>query len=84
MEAEKFIQLPLDKKLNYLWDHGECAHQRTINSGDTLCLFSLDDFFVEAIYSKNNNEVLSLRFMKEYLSWSSYVERLINERLNVN
>lgn len=84
MEAEKFIQLPLDKKLNYLWDHGECAHQRTIENGHTLCLFSLDDFFVEAIYSKDNNEVLSLRFMNEFVKWSSYVDRFISEKFNLN
>ncbi len=84
MEAEKFIQLPLDKKLSYLWDHGECVHQRTIRNGHTLCLFSLDDFFVETVYSKQNNEVLSIRFMEEFLTWSAYVERVINQQFNIN
>ena len=84
MEAEKFIRLPLDKKLDYIWDNGVCVHQRTIENGHTLCFFSVDDFFVEAIYSKSNNEVLTLRFMHEYMQWSTYVEGVISEYLNAD
>ena len=57
MELNLFNRLPLDQKTTYMWDNGICLAQRIVENRYILCIFELDGFFVEAIYSRRNNRV---------------------------
>ena len=57
MQLDSFNRLPLDQKTNYMWDHGVCLAQRVIENRYILCIFEVNGFFVEAIYSRRNNRV---------------------------
>jgi len=83
MKIKRFTNLPLDEKTNYLWDHGVCLNQRLVDNSHIVCIFSLDDFFVEAIYSKNNNRVNSIAPV-DLRNWEAYVDLIIHKMLNAN
>ena len=53
MDITKFTRLPQDEKQNYLWDYGVCLGQRLIGEHEIVCLFELDAFYVETVYSEN-------------------------------
>ena len=55
MKLDTFNRLPLDQKTSYMWDHGVCLAQRIIENRYILCIFEVNGFFVEAIYSRRNN-----------------------------
>ena len=52
MKLDSFNRLPLDQKTSYMWDHGICLAQRIIENRYILCIFEVNGFFVEAIYSR--------------------------------
>ncbi|MFM1931278.1 MAG: hypothetical protein RL226_581 [Bacteroidota bacterium] len=79
MTREQFGQLPLDERTNYLWDHGQCLSQRLVNGNYILCLYELNDFYVEAIYSRQNNRVDEIRPIMEFDQWEQYVDQTIHD-----
>ncbi len=79
MDIIKFTQLPQDEKTNYLWDFGICLGQRLIRQEEIICLFQVDLFYVEAIYSRENNRVESIRPLLEMPEWEAYVELILLE-----
>ena len=81
MKIKRFTNLHLDEKTNYLWDYGVCLNQRLVDNSHIVCIFSLDDFFVEAIYSKNNNRVDSISPV-DLRNWEAYVDLTLHEMLN--
>lgn len=81
MNIENFNHLPLDEKTNYLWDNGVCLSQRIVSEGDIICIFHVDDFYVEAIYSKNNNRVDSILPIINLKKWEMYVDTFLMQLL---
>lgn len=74
MKIEDFNKLPLDERTNYLWDHGICTSQRLICNEYILCIFELENFFVEARYSTNDNRVDDVQPISDLILWESYVD----------
>lgn len=79
MQVEEFQSMPLDEKISYLWDHGLAIHQDRIDDEYTFCIFELEDFYAEAIFSQN--KVYRVRIMEEVIAFESYVDRLLRIRL---
>jgi len=79
MDIIKFTQLPKDEKTNYLWDYGVCLGQRLVREEEIVCLFEVDQFFVEAIYSRENNQVESILPVIEMPHWEAYVDLVLVE-----
>ena len=82
MTIKNFDHLPLDEKTNYLWDKGVCLSQRVIDAGDIICIFHVDDFYVEATYSRNNNRVDRIVPIPEIKKFEVYVDTLILQLLH--
>lgn len=81
MDIQFFERLPLDEKTNFLWDRGVCLNQRVVGEREIICIFSLEDFYVEAVYSRENNCVNSISPLMNQRSWSIYVECVVQELL---
>ncbi len=79
MKANDFCNLPLDERTNYLWDNGVCLNQRLVENKYIICIFSLDSFYVEAIYSRENNKVNTIRAVDGLIKWESYVDCVIRQ-----
>jgi hypothetical protein len=79
MNINEFGRLPIDERTNYLWDNGTCLGQRLVDGAYILCIYALEDFFVEAIYSKNDNRVDAIRPISEIEKWNSYVDCTIRQ-----
>lgn len=77
MEISEFNKLPLDQKTNYLWDNGICLNQRLVKNQYIVCIFSLDTFYVEAVYSKRNNKVDRIAPINDLRKWEAYVDAVI-------
>lgn len=77
MDLRTFNRLPLDEKTNHMWDHGNCISQRMVENRYILCIFEIDGFYVEAIYSKQNNRVNAILPIMGMEAWESYVDRVI-------
>lgn len=82
MKVEEFIEMPMDQKTNYLWDRGQCIFQETIQDGYSVCVFELEDFYVEAVFSKH--KILKIRHMAEITNFEAYVDSVTNAILNSN
>ena len=74
MNIEQFNRLPLDERTNYLWEHGVCTSQRLIRNEYIVCIFQLENFFVEARYSTNDNRVDDVKPITELMYWEAYVD----------
>lgn len=83
MTTTQFERLPLDEKTNYLWDNGICFGQRLVQGSYILSIFSLDHFYVEAKYSRQNNRVDHIRVVREFPEWESYVSRTVSQLLHL-
>ncbi|MFK7756757.1 MAG: hypothetical protein AB8B53_07480 [Flavobacteriales bacterium] len=81
MDIVKFTRLPKDEKTNYLWDFGICLGQRLIGEYEIICLFELDEFYVEAVYSRENNKVDHIIPVIEMPHWDAYVDLVLVELL---
>ena len=81
MTLNEFNQLPVDEQTNYLWDHGVCLGQRLFRGRYIVCIFSLDDFFVEARYSKHNNGIDSILPLTDVMMWEAYVDQVVRQQL---
>lgn len=81
MRIHDFDNLPFDEKTNYLWDHGICLNQRLVDDRYIICIFEVDNFFVEAVYSRNNNCVNSIAPITELNHWEKYVELVVMQLL---
>jgi hypothetical protein len=81
MNIRTFNRLPLDEKTNYMWDHGDCLAQRIVEDRYILCVFEMNGFYVEAIYSKQNNRVNAILPVLGVDAWNSYVERVLRYTL---
>ena len=81
MDIVKFTQLPKDEKTNYLWDFGVCLGQRLMGEHKIICLFELDEFYVEAVYSRENNRVDNIAPVLEMPHWDAYVDLVLVELL---
>lgn len=81
MKIKDFNSLPFDEKTNYLWDHGVCLNQRLVDEGFIICIFEVDNFFVEAVYSRNNNCVNSIVPIIELKQWEGYVDCVLLQLL---
>jgi hypothetical protein len=84
MTIEEFSALPPDEKTNYMWDHGVCLGQRLYPERFIICVFQIDDFFVEARYSKNNNRVNLIRPIAEVAVWEAYVDRTLRQLVQLS
>jgi hypothetical protein len=84
MNIDQFRHLPLDEKTNYLWDNGICLNQRMVNNEYIVCIFSLADFFVEAVYSKKNNRVDRISPILGQKSWERYVDGILHQLLSLS
>lgn len=84
MTIKEFRNLPLDEKTNYLWDNGVCLGQRMVQNSYVVCIFSLNDFFVEARYSKNNNKVDAIMPLTDVMEWEAYVDRVLYQCVHLN
>ncbi len=83
MDIVRFTQLPKDEKTNYLWDFGICLGQRLVGEYEIVCLFEVGQFYVEAVYSRENNSVDQILPLLEMPHWDAYVDLVILELLNV-
>ena len=81
MDIQNFDRMPLDEKTSFLWDRGVCLNQRLVDGQEIICIFSLENFYVEAIYSRSNNRVNSIHTLVYQGQWSIYVECIIQELL---
>jgi hypothetical protein len=77
MSIQEFSQLPLDEMTNYLWDNGVCISQRLASKKAVVCIFQIDAFFVEAVYSSKDNRVERIQPIIELREWDAYVDCLI-------
>ncbi|HHZ94532.1 MAG TPA: hypothetical protein EYN67_03000 [Flavobacteriales bacterium] len=84
MELNLFNRLPLDEKTSYMWDNGVCLAQRVVENRYILCIFKLDGFFVEAIYSRRNNRVNAILPIADIPEWEGYVDQVITTILKIN
>jgi len=84
MDLRTFNRLPLDEKTNYMWDHGNCISQRMVENRYILCIFEIEGFYVEAIYSKQNNRVNAILPIMGMESWESYVDNVIEKVTQMN
>lgn len=84
MDLRTFNRLPLDEKTNYMWDHGNCISQRLVENRYILCIFEINGFYVEAIYSKQNNRVNAILPIMGMDSWEAYVDRIIRNVTEMN
>jgi len=84
MDIRTFNRLPLDEKTNYMWDHGDCLAQRLVEDRYILCIFEMNGFFVEAIYSKQNNRVNAILPVTGMDAWNAYVDRVVRFVLEDN
>jgi hypothetical protein len=82
MRISDFNNLPFDEKTNYLWDNGVCLNQRLVDNSFIVCIFEVDSFFVEAIYSRNNNSIDSIVPIIELKQWEGYVDCVILQLLS--
>jgi len=81
MDIVKFTELPKDEKTNYLWDFGICLGQRLIGESEIVCLFEVNEFYVEAVYSRENNSVDQILPLLEVPQWEAYVDIVLIELL---
>lgn len=84
MDLTAFNRLPLDEKTNYMWDHGVCLSQRIVENRYILCIFELNGFYVEAIYSRRNNRVNAILPIAELPEWEGYVDQVLTNLLHLN
>ena len=84
MDLTSFNRLPLDEKTNYMWDHGTCHAQRIVENRYILCIFELNDFYVEAIYSRRNNRVNAILPIADLPEWQGDVARGLTNLLSLN
>ena len=84
MDLRTFNRLPLDEKTNYMWDHGNCISQRMVENRYILCIFEINGFYVEAIYSKQNNRVNAILPIMGMDAWEAYVDQLIRKVTEMN
>lgn len=82
MDIISFTQLPKDEKTNYLWDHGVCLGQRLIAEHEIICLFEVNEFYVEAVYSRENNCVEKIKPLLDMPHWEAHVDLTLLELLN--
>ena len=69
MKLDTFNRL-LDQKTS-MWDHGICLAQRIIENRYILCIFEVNGFFVEAIYSRRNNRVNAILPIADIPEWKA-------------
>ena len=67
-----------------MWDHGVCLAQRVIENRYILCIFEVNDFFVEAIYSRRNNRVNAILPIADLPEWEAYVDQTLNQLLKLS
>ena len=84
MDLTAFNRLPLDEKTNYMWDHGICLAQRIVENRYILCIFDLNGFYVEAIYSRRNNRVNAILPIADLPEWEGYVDQVVTNLLHLN
>ena len=84
MQLDSFNRLPLDQKTNYLWDHGVCLAQRVSENRYILCIFEVNGFFVEAIYSRRNNRVNAILPIADLPEWEAYVDQTLTQLLKLS
>lgn len=84
MDLTAFNRLPLDEKTNYMWDHGICLAQRIVENRYILCIFELNGFYVEAIYSRRNNRVNAILPIADLPEWEGYVDQVLTNLLHLN
>jgi hypothetical protein len=84
MKLDTFNRLPLDQKTSYMWDHGVCLAQRIIENRYILCIFEVNGFFVEAIYSRRNNRVNAILPIADIPQWEGYVDQVLTNLLKLN
>ena len=84
MKLDTFNRLPLDQKTSYMWDHGICLAQRIIENRYILCIFEVNGFFVEAIYSRRNNRVNAILPIADIPQWEGYVDQVLTNLLKLN
>ena len=84
MKLDSFNRLPLDQKTSYMWDHGICLAQRIIENRYILCIFEVNGFFVEAIYSRRNNRVNAILPIADIPEWEGYVDQTLTNLLKLN
>ena len=84
MQLDSFNRLPLDQKTNYMWDHGVCPAQRVIENRYILCIFEVNGFFVEAIYSRRNNRVNAILPIADLPEWEAYVDQTLTQLLKLS
>ena len=84
MDLTAFNRLPLDEKTNYMWDHGVCLAQRIVENRYILCIFELNGFYVEAIYSRRNNRVNAILPIADLPEWEGYVDQVLINLLHLN
>ena len=84
MKLDTFNRLPLDQKTSYMWDHGVCLAQRIIENRYILCIFEVNGFFVEAIYSRRNNRVNAILPIADIPEWEGYVDQVLTNLLKLN
>ena len=82
MKVQDFKELPLDEKISCLWDKGLAIHQERMSEKNVFCIFEIEDFYVEAIFSKH--KIVSIRIMEEVTKWESYVDFNLRALLNAS
>lgn len=79
MTSRDFQQLPFDEKTNHLWDHGVCYGQRLVANRYIMSIFRVNEFYVEARYSRRNNKVDTISVIREVPLWEDYVDRVLQQ-----
>ena len=84
MELNLFNRLPLNEKTSYMWDKGVCHASRVVEVSYFLCIYELDGFFVEAIYSSRNKRVNAIVPIVSIPEWEGYVDQVLTNLLKLN
>lgn len=79
MSIQDFELLPFDEKTTFLWDQGVCLNQRIVDQHEIICIFSVEDFYVEAVYCRDNNCVVGISTLNDHSSWEVYVELVLRD-----
>ena len=58
--------------------------RRIVENRYILCIFGLNGFYVEAIYSRRNNRVNAILPIADLPEWEGYVDQVLINLLHLN
>ncbi|MEM6840975.1 MAG: hypothetical protein AAF944_27725 [Bacteroidota bacterium] len=75
LSLNEFDDLSFYDKAQYLWDYGTYIADRTY-SQFRITLYHVDDFFVEVMYNRIGNKIISIASYQHRSILNKYVEEV--------